>query len=95
MVYEDECFDDEELEDEEDFEDEDEPDEDIFEYDFVEEVKRHGNIIEIKISAIDVYSTVLKIPVHDAFKLIRELVKLLNKDEIKELTAELIDAIMK
>ncbi len=89
--YEDEY--DEELD--EDFDDdEDEEEEEIYYFDFVEEIKRDGNVIEIKISAIDVCCPiVLRLPVHQTFKLVRELIKLLNKDEIKELVTEVIDSI--
>ncbi len=93
MVYEDE--DDEYIEEDEDFDEPDE-DEDVEVYDYVEEVRRRGDVIEIKISAIDICCPViLQLTKHQAFKLIKELAKTLNKDEIKELTAELIDVVMK
>ncbi len=87
---------DEELENDEFYEDEDdeEDEEEIEYYDFVEEVRRQGNVIEIKVSAVDICCpAVLRVPVHQTFKLVRELIKLLNKDEIKELVTEVIDSI--
>jgi hypothetical protein len=77
-------------------EEEDEEEEEYEIYDFVEEVERSGNVFDIKISAIDICCPiVLRLTVEQSLKLIRELAKKMNKDEVKQLMSMLIDIISK
>jgi hypothetical protein len=84
----------EEEEYEEDFEEDYEDDEEEEVYHFVRGVERRGNVIAIKVEAADVCCPVsIEITAHDALKLVRELSKVLNKDEIKQLFSILVDVV--
>jgi hypothetical protein len=86
-----------ELEEEEDFEDdEDVEEEEVEVYTYIEDIRRQGNIIEIEVGTADVCCTnIIQLSVDQALKLVRELAKKLNKDEVKQLFSALIDAVYK
>jgi len=82
--------------DEEYLEEEDEEEEEPEIYDYVEEIERKGDTFDIKIS--DLYiccPVILRLTKEEVLKMTRELVKNLNKDEIKELMAIILDVVMK
>jgi hypothetical protein len=89
MVYCDEEFEEEEELEEEDFDEED--DEEEVHYYYIEEVRRNGDIFTIRVSDVD--SVVLELGVEQVMRLVRDAVKLMSKDEIKQLMAMLIDLI--
>ncbi|MFZ8809493.1 MAG: hypothetical protein ACO2PN_15480 [Pyrobaculum sp.] len=94
MVYEDEYYDDEDYDEDEYYDDEDYEDEDeeVEIYHYVEGVERRGNVIDIKVSTVDICCpVVLSLSLDDVMDLMRELTKKLNKDEIKQLFTTLID----
>ena len=80
-----ECEDDyleeeEELEDEEDLE---EDEDDFLTYDYIKKVRRGpNNTFEIEISAIDEPTIILRLSKREIYKLIREIIKAMTKDEI-------------
>jgi len=79
---------------EEDFEEDYEDDEEEEVYHFVRGVERRGNVVAIKVEAADVCCPVsIELTMQDALKLVRELAKKLNKDEVKQLFSILVDVI--
>jgi hypothetical protein len=93
MAY--ECYEedlDEELEEEE-FDGEDyEEDEDEATYCY-EGLERRGDTFIVKVSDIDVVA--IQLSVEQAFRLVGDLIKNMNKDEIKRLMSILVDAVVK
>jgi len=82
--------------DEEYLEEEDEEEEEPEVYDHVEAIERKGDTFDIKISDLYVCCpVVLRLTKEGVLKMTRELVKNLNKDEIKELMAVILDVVMK